>query len=81
MLGYFAFLGVLIAVPFVGGTMDTFRISEFREKRQVELRMSVHRFTQASQTRLKTYCNRNEAFTVGDFFIFFRTSLMLLRVK
>ena len=35
VIGYFAFLGALIAIPFVGGTMDTFRISEFREKRQV----------------------------------------------
>ena len=32
--GYFAFLALLIAIPFVGGTMDTFRISAFREKRQ-----------------------------------------------
>lgn len=34
VLGYFAFLFALVAVPFVGGTMDTFRINEFREKRQ-----------------------------------------------
>ena len=34
VIGYFTFLVVLIAVPFVGGTMDSFRISEFREKRQ-----------------------------------------------
>lgn len=34
IFGYFAFLALLIAVPFVGGTMDTFRIATFREKRQ-----------------------------------------------
>jgi len=34
VIGYFAFLAVLILVPFVGGTMDSFRIAEFREKRQ-----------------------------------------------
>ena len=34
VIGYFVFLSVLIAVPFVGGTFDTIKISEFREKRQ-----------------------------------------------
>lgn len=32
-IGYFVFLGVLILVPFVGGSMDTLRIAAFREKR------------------------------------------------
>ena len=32
--GYFGFLLLLITIPFVGGTMDTFRISKFRQKRQ-----------------------------------------------
>jgi len=32
--GYFIFLSALIAVPFVGGTMDGFRIAEVKEKRQ-----------------------------------------------
>lgn len=31
---YFSFLSLLIIIPFVGGTMDTFRISAFRAKRQ-----------------------------------------------
>jgi len=60
VLGYFAFLSVLIAVPFVGGTMDTFRISEFREKRQVRFRASIQRVSQVRCPRLETNCKRSQ---------------------